>query len=48
MTIASLQERGFVALGEEVGHDDIRDRASTYPVYRVTKEGFLWAIQNRS
>ena len=45
-TIASLQERGFVVLEEEAGYDDLNDRPSAYPVYRVTKKGFLWVIQN--
>lgn len=47
LTIASLQNRGFVAMDEQAGHDDLRNKASMYPVYRVTKDGFRWALQNR-
>lgn len=46
ITIASLQERGFVSLGEELGYNDLEKSETSYPVYRVTKEGFRWAIQN--
>ena len=48
LTIASLQERGFVSLGKEEGYDDLHNRKSFYPVYRVTKDGFKWALQHTS
>lgn len=42
-SIAGLQTKGLVELTEEDGYDDIRERPTTYPAYRVTDEGWkLW------
>ena len=44
--VATLQEHGFVVLDEDVGYDDIRERESSYPVYRITARGFRWRRLN--
>jgi hypothetical protein len=48
IAVAALQRKGLVRLEERAAWDDLRDRASLYPVYCVTAEGFTAALQMRN
>lgn len=40
--IAELQEHDFVELADEEGQSPLSGETTTYPVYRVTADGFRW------
>lgn len=40
--IAELQEHDFVELADEEGQSSLSGETYTYPVYRVTADGFRW------
>lgn len=40
--IAELQEHDFVELADEEGRSLLSGETTTYPVYRVTADGFRW------
>jgi hypothetical protein len=48
IAVAGLQQKELVRLEERAGWDKVEDRASLYPVYCVTSQGFTVTLQVRT